>query len=103
MTRGYFVIKTKLEGYGKEIIEAFLNNNEKRLLDTLRIKMNKKDRSITALQVAQADSYIKKRHAKGRLLDAIVALDFAINTDIFTKEDIAYMASKYKNRMKEGR
>ena len=52
MTRGYFVIKTKLEGYGKEIIEAFLNNNEKRLLDTLRIKMNKKDRSITALQVA---------------------------------------------------
>ena len=57
MTRGYFVIKTKegicaarlssdayLEGYGKEIIEAFLNNNEKRLLDTLRTKMNKKDR-----------------------------------------------------------
>lgn len=65
------------------------------------IAMNASEISIAALQVAQADSYIKKKHAKGRLLDAIVVLDFAINTDIFTKEDIAYMTSKYKKRMKE--
>ena len=58
MTRGYFVLEMKgllhaaalmsdayLEGYGKEIIEAFLNNNEERLLDTLRAKMNEKDRT----------------------------------------------------------
>ena len=58
MTRGYFVLEMKgllhaaalmsdayLESYGKEIIEAFLNNNEERLLDTLRAKMNEKDRT----------------------------------------------------------
>lgn len=57
MTRGYFVLETKgflhaaelrsdayLECYGKEIIEAFVNNNEEKLLDTLRAKMNEKDR-----------------------------------------------------------
>lgn len=75
-----------------------MTEQKKRYMD---IAMNASEISIAALQVAQADSYIKKRHAKGRLLDAIVTLDFAINTDIFTKEDITYMASKYKKRMKE--
>ena len=51
--------------------------------------------------MAQADGYLKKRHAKSRLLDAIVALDLTINTDIFTKEDITYMAAKYKKKTEE--
>lgn len=75
-----------------------MTEQEKRYMD---IAMNASEISIAALQVAQADSYIKKRHAKGRLLDAIVVLDFTINTDIFTKEDITYMAAKYKKKTEE--
>ena len=75
-----------------------MTKQEKSYMD---IAMKASEISIAALQVAQADSYIKKRHAKGRLLDAIAALDFAINTDIFTKEDITYMASKYKKMEEE--
>lgn len=59
--------------------------------------------SIAACQIAQANGYLKKKHTKGRLLDAIVALNLAINTDIFTKEDITYMAAKYKKKMEEGK
>lgn len=91
MTRGYFVLEMKgllhaaalmsdayLEGYGKEIIEAFLNNNEERLLDTLRAKMNEKDRT-------EMDRYIcpewyritKKSEAK----DYIAEYEYVISAE----------------------
>ena len=45
LLQAYVMSDAYLEGYGKEIIEAFLNNNEERLLDTLRAKMHEKDRT----------------------------------------------------------
>lgn len=75
-----------------------MTEQEKRYME---IAMNASEISIAACQVAQADRYLKKRHAKSRLLDAIVALDLTINTDIFTKEDITYMAAKYKKKTEE--
>ena len=63
--------------------------------------MSASEVSIAACQIAQANGYLKKKHAKGRLLDAIVALNLAINTDIFTKEDITYMAAKYKKKWRK--
>ena len=75
-----------------------MTEQEKRYME---IAMNASEISIAACQVAQANGYLKKRHAKSRLLDAIVALDLTINTDIFTKEDITYMAAKYKNKTEE--
>ena len=75
-----------------------MTEQEKRYME---IAINAIEISIAACQVAQADGYLKKRHAKSRLLDAIVALDLTINTDIFTKEDITYMAAKYKKKTEE--
>lgn len=72
-----------------------MTEQEKRYME---IAMNASEISIAACQVAQANGYLKKRHAKSRLLDAIVALDLTINTDIFTKEDITYMVAKYKKK-----
>jgi len=46
--------------------------------------------------MAQANGYLKTREAKSRLLDAIVSLNFAINTSVFDEKDIAYMAAKYR-------
>lgn len=75
-----------------------MTEQEKRYME---IAMNASEISIAACQVAQANEYLKKRHAKSRLLDAIVALDLTINTDIFTKEDITYMVAKYKKKTEE--
>lgn len=77
-----------------------MTEQEKRYME---IAMSSSEVSIAACQIAQANGYLKKRHAKSRLLDAIVALDLTINTDIFTKEDITYMAAKYKKKMEEGK
>jgi hypothetical protein len=75
-----------------------MTEQEKRYME---IAINASEISIAACQVAQAVGYLKKRHAKSRLLDAIVALDLTINTDIFTKEDITYMVAKYKKKTEE--
>ena len=75
-----------------------MTEQEKRYME---IAMNASEISISACQVAQANGYLKKRHAKSRLLDAIVALDLTINTDIFTKEDITYIETKYKKKTEE--
>ena len=81
-----------------------MTEQEKRYME---IAMNASEISIAACQVAQADGYLKKRHAKSRLLDAIVALDLTINTDIFTKQNTKrkqrkkkFCKSKYKNILK---
>ena len=67
-----------------------MTEQEKRYME---IAMSASEVSIAACQIAQANGYLKKKHAKGRLLDAIVAL----------KEDITYMAAKYKKKMEEGK
>ena len=77
-----------------------MTEQEKRYME---IAMSASEVSIAACQIAQANGYLKQKHTKGRLLDAIVALNLAINTDIFTKEDITYMAAKYKKKMEEGK
>ena len=75
-----------------------MTEQEKRYME---IAMNASEISIAACQVARGSGDLKKRHAKSRLLDAIVALDLTINTDIFTKEDITYMVAKYKKKTEE--
>ena len=62
----------------------------------MKIAMDASEVSIAALQMAQANGYLKTREAKSRLLDAIVSLNFAINTSVFDEKDIAYMAAKYR-------
>ena len=57
----------------------------------MKIAMDASEVSIAALQMAQANGYLKTREAKSRLLDAIVSLNFAINTSVFDEKDIAYM------------
>ena len=68
----------------------------------MKIAMDASEVSIAALQMAQANGYLKTREAKSRLLDAIVSLNFAINTSVFDEKDIAYMAAKYR-KMEEMR
>ena len=62
----------------------------------MKIAMDASEVSIAALQMAQANGYLKTREAKSRLLDAIVSLNFAIKTSVFDEKDIAYMAAKYR-------
>ena len=62
----------------------------------MKIAMDASEVSIAALQMAQANGYLKTRETKSRLLDAIVSLNFAINTSVFDEKDIAYMAAKYR-------
>ena len=64
----------------------------------MKIAMDASEVSIAALQMAQANGYLKTREAKSRLLDAftVFSLNFAINTSVFDEKDIAYMAAKYR-------
>ena len=75
-----------------------MTEQEKRYME---IAMNASEVSIAACLTAQADGYLKMRHSKSRLLDAIVELKFAVNMGSFTEEDVDYMAKKYEKLKKE--
>ena len=65
--------------------------------------MSASEVSIAACQIAQANGYLKKKTCERSIARCNCRIDLAINTDIFTKEDITYMAVKYKKKMEEGK